>query len=152
MNKTPYQRKLANPLWQKKRLEIFERDKFTCKSCYGTESELHVHHRYYLTNVDPWDYPDDCYMTLCYQCHITEESELKENAQYLLQMLKESGCDSISLLQLGNFFKGQPTNSGESNTYINSLYLLRSLNKSDPDYIRKMFSQYQDLDEKFKDS
>ena len=34
-----YSRKLSNPLWQKKRLKILERDNWTCKKC-GDEKEL----------------------------------------------------------------------------------------------------------------
>jgi len=39
-----YRRKLADPRWQKKRLEILERDGFECNSCGDSSTELHVHH------------------------------------------------------------------------------------------------------------
>ena len=64
-----YQEKLKDPRWQKKRLEILERDNFTCQICYDTEKTLHVHHRWYEKNREPWDYPNDVYTTLCENCH-----------------------------------------------------------------------------------
>jgi hypothetical protein len=31
--------------------------------------ELHVHHKYYIKDKLPWDYPDDALITLCAKCH-----------------------------------------------------------------------------------
>ena len=64
-----YKTKLLDPRWQKKRLKIFERDKFTCQECKETEKTLHVHHEYYLPDIEPWDYPDEAFKTLCVDCH-----------------------------------------------------------------------------------
>lgn len=64
-----YAEKLRDPRWQRKRLEIFERDKFSCRFCADTESPLHVHHRRYDRLKDPWDYPNDNFLTLCETCH-----------------------------------------------------------------------------------
>jgi hypothetical protein len=69
MAKPTYSEKLKDPRWQKKRLEIFERDKWKCQSCGGKTNTLQVHHRYYQRGCNPWDYPDECYQTLCEQCH-----------------------------------------------------------------------------------
>lgn len=30
---------------------------------------LHVHHKYYIYDEFPWDYPQDALMTLCHECH-----------------------------------------------------------------------------------
>lgn len=68
MKKT-YSEKLKDPRWQKKRLQIFERDKFTCTGCGETKKTLHVHHALYLKNKDPWDYENDFLHTLCENCH-----------------------------------------------------------------------------------
>lgn len=64
-----YGKKLKHPLWQKKRLEIFQRDKFTCCYCGSTDETLHVHHKEYFFGNDVWDYPDDNFLTLCEHCH-----------------------------------------------------------------------------------
>ena len=31
--------------------------------------ELHVHHKYYILGRKPWEYPNDCLITLCSDCH-----------------------------------------------------------------------------------
>lgn len=62
-----YAEKLKHPKWQRKRLEVFERDGFTCVKCGETEQMLHVHHLVYKD--DPWDV-DLCDLeTLCKKCH-----------------------------------------------------------------------------------
>lgn len=66
-----YYEKLKDPRWQKKRLEVMQRDGFDCTSCHdGTTSTLNVHHRVaYRKNTDPWDYELDELVTLCESCH-----------------------------------------------------------------------------------
>ena len=66
-----YSSKLRDARWQRKRLEVMERDKWTCRSC-GASGEgvtLNVHHAYYESGKDPWDYPDDTLVTWCEDCH-----------------------------------------------------------------------------------
>lgn len=60
---------LRDPRWQKKRLEIFERDNWTCTKCSDTMSTLAIHHLYYVYNYEPWDYPDSALVTVCELCH-----------------------------------------------------------------------------------
>src|SRR5688572_4216327 len=67
-----YIKKFKDPRWQKMRLEIFERDEFTCQMCFDHESTLNVHHRYYEAGKDPWDYPAEALVTLCETCHEAE--------------------------------------------------------------------------------
>lgn len=69
---TPYQKKLLDPRWQKKRLETLQRDEWRCQSCGDKESTLHVHHTAYFPGCDPWDYPDILLITLCSDCHSAE--------------------------------------------------------------------------------
>lgn len=83
-----YSQKLKDPRWQKKRLEILERDEWTCQRCFDTESTLAVHHRKYLPNTNPWEYPDDLLITLCENCHEFERSERSGCEQDLLDMLR----------------------------------------------------------------
>jgi hypothetical protein len=68
-----YSEKLKHPLWQKKRLEILERDKWTCLLCGDKETTLHVHHKKYKPNTDPWNYQDSNFVTLCEHCHYEVE-------------------------------------------------------------------------------
>ena len=57
--------------WQQKRLEVMDRDKWTCRSC-GASGEgvtLNVHHAYYESGKAPWDYPNQTLVTWCEDCH-----------------------------------------------------------------------------------
>jgi 5-methylcytosine-specific restriction endonuclease McrA len=70
---TSYQKKIKSPKWQKKRLQILQRDDFKCRACGDTKSELHVHHIYYNPlNINPWDYSDNLLITLYDKCHTME--------------------------------------------------------------------------------
>lgn len=64
-----YSEKLKDPRWQKKRLQILERDKWQYIDCGESLETLYVHHLAYKYNVEPWDYPDGNYVTLCGDCH-----------------------------------------------------------------------------------
>lgn len=68
-----YAEKLKDPRWQKKRLEILNRDEWTCQGCFDTYSTLHVHHKRYIKGNDPWDCPDSILITLCEDCHAAED-------------------------------------------------------------------------------
>lgn len=73
-----YQEQIKSPKWQKKRLEILERDRYTCQCCLENEKTLHVHHLFYLRNIKIYEYPDNFYITLCEDCHsITHEETEK---------------------------------------------------------------------------
>lgn len=52
-----YSEKLKSPKWQKKRLEILQRDEFTCQHFNDKENTLHVHHIAYSGN--PWEQLSD---------------------------------------------------------------------------------------------
>lgn len=69
-----YKEKLKDPRWQKKRLEIFKRDGWCCQKCFDNQSTLHVHHRIYEPDKEPWEYDDDLLVTLCDTCHIDEKN------------------------------------------------------------------------------
>lgn len=62
-----YKEKLKNPKWQKKRLEILQRDEFKCCYCNDTETELQIHHLKYTQ--EPWHAPNKDLITLCKHCH-----------------------------------------------------------------------------------
>ena len=62
-----YLEKLKSPKWQKKRLEVLNRDNFTCCKCGDTETELHVHHLKYTG--EPHEAPMKDLETLCKDCH-----------------------------------------------------------------------------------
>lgn len=65
--KTEYSQKLTSPKWQKKRLEIMQRDEFKCCYCSDSETELQIHHLKY--NGEPWEAKNEDLITLCKHCH-----------------------------------------------------------------------------------
>lgn len=67
--KSKYSEKLKDPRWQKKRLEVFERDGWKCQYCGDNKSTLHVHHFSYEKFKQPWEYSDDNFTTFCEFCH-----------------------------------------------------------------------------------
>ena len=70
--KAEFQEQIKSPKWQKRRLEIMQRDDFTCQICGDKETTLHVHHLHYVPNRDYWDYEDWELITLCEDCHKNE--------------------------------------------------------------------------------
>jgi 5-methylcytosine-specific restriction endonuclease McrA len=64
-----YSEKLKDPRWQKKRLEIFERDGWKCTGCGSTKKTLHVHHLFYFKDREPWEINSGFLITLCDDCH-----------------------------------------------------------------------------------
>jgi len=79
-----YSEKLKDPRWQKKRLEILNRDEFRCKLCGDEKTTLHVHHKIYEYGNDPWNYDNSLLVTLCADCHETEEINIKEYSRLLI--------------------------------------------------------------------
>ena len=79
-----YLEKLRDPRWQKRRLQICERDDWACQNCFDTKATLHVHHRYYENGEDPWEADDRALVTLCESCHQLEKKPARREAEDLL--------------------------------------------------------------------
>lgn len=71
-----YWKKLKDPRWQKKRLEVMEKAEFTCKTCSAKDKTLTVHHINYRKGAEPWDYEDDELACLCEDCHEAIEKKV----------------------------------------------------------------------------
>jgi hypothetical protein len=91
MPESEYMKKLRDPRWQQKRLEIMQRDKFTCRGCKATTQTLHVHHVYYINNCNPWEYSESCLITLCDSCHEKETKLALDFRNNLICILAERG-------------------------------------------------------------
>jgi len=89
-----YFEKLKDPRWQEIRLRVFERDKFTCRMCKSKDNTLTVHHLVYFYERAPWDYPLECFMTLCEACH-EKETPRRRKAMDSLKMAL-SRCEATS--------------------------------------------------------
>lgn len=66
---TAYSELLRDPRWQRTRLEIMERENFTCQECGAADKTLNVHHTYYAKGRAPWEYELESLHCLCENCH-----------------------------------------------------------------------------------
>ena len=64
-----YKSQYLHQKWQKNRLEILERDSFTCQLCASDTKTLNVHHKKYIRGREVWDYKNSNFITLCCLCH-----------------------------------------------------------------------------------
>lgn len=101
-----YAEKLKDPRWQKKRLEVLERERWTCQVCGDKESTLNVHHNYYIIGKNPWEYRDGAFVVLCDLCHEKEKTERLLIEKYLLKSIRQVGFLNRDLLTLVDGFKG----------------------------------------------
>jgi len=83
-----YAQKLKDPRWQRKRLEILNRDFFACMRCFSETKTLHVHHRLYNKSAEPWDYDNDVLVTLCEDCHQEEGEKMALSIERLAREFK----------------------------------------------------------------
>lgn len=90
-SQSDYSKKLLDPKWQKKRLEILSRDEWHCQICFDSETTLHVHHRYYETGKEPWEYDNNALVTLCSECHESETEFIKFAPKHLADSFLKAG-------------------------------------------------------------
>ena len=81
--KSEYGELLASPKWKERREDILERDDHCCQICGASDNNtcdltLEIHHQWYETGKMPWEYPDDCLITLCSGCHRDETIKYNE--------------------------------------------------------------------------
>lgn len=103
-----YSEKLRDPRWQRKRLEIMNRDKFTCRHCGDEHNELQVHHRKYYSGLAPWEYHGSDLVTLCKKCHAKEGNVRKASEQYLLDVMNRKGFSVFQIQALAQLMDKYP--------------------------------------------
>lgn len=62
-----YTKKLQDPRWQRKRLEVMQAAGWKCVICGDAKEELNVHHPEYDKAYEPWQYNN--LQCLCKTCH-----------------------------------------------------------------------------------
>lgn len=77
-----YSEKLKHPKWQRKRLEVLQRDDFKCCLCGDDETELHIHHLKYTG--EPFEAPLEHLQTICKVCH----SNIEDHKEYNIEKCK----------------------------------------------------------------
>lgn len=152
-----YTQKLRDPRWQKKRLEIMERDDWKCRGCGDTEETLNVHHLVYNNETgDPWDVPSDSLITLCEACHNEEPIARSLSEKVLLESLRERGYVFDDFGYLISMLAGVPRETVVGLSFSCNLCLsvsvgkdvvLSSINQADRDiasYFHETWPQYCD--------
>lgn len=86
-----YKKQIIHPKWQKKRLEILERDKFRCQHCGSNIDTLNVHHLIYHKNKMIWEYSNKYLITFCNDCHY-DWHRIKDN-------INETLCVNLDVLE-----------------------------------------------------
>ena len=115
-----YSELLKDPRWQKKRLEILDRDGFKCACCGDDKETLHVHHKFYEKGLKPWEYKSPSLVTLCSSCHSLEHS-LKEHAEKaLVHTLLSRGFLSQEMIELSLIVNGM------TDAEVSSLLIVKS--------------------------
>jgi 5-methylcytosine-specific restriction endonuclease McrA len=92
-----YDELLKDPRWQRKRLDIMNRDNFTCQLCKSKKKTLNVHHKVYHRGLLPWENPDKDLITLCEDCHS------------IVQDLKGLNYDNASITEISDWSNGTRT-------------------------------------------
>jgi len=104
MGSTSYNSKLRDNRWQKMRLEVMKRDNWTCRCC-GTSGDgvvFNVHHAYYESGKNPWEYPVNSLVTWCESCHATMHSVLRKINVGVCNMNQDGILQIVGLIQKPN--------------------------------------------------
>lgn len=97
-----YAEKLRDPRWQRLRLEVMQRDGFTCCRCRSANKILNVNHLVY--SGEPWDAPIEALETLCEVCH-GERSALEREIRALptflaIHVMRQAMRDAIPVQRM----------------------------------------------------
>lgn len=96
-----YSELLKDERWKRKRDEVLRRDNYECqiKGCYSKKN-LEAHHLFYLGNLNPWEYSNECLVTLCGYHHQEYHDLIAATEQRLCLTLKTKGFMLGDLLSL----------------------------------------------------
>jgi hypothetical protein len=100
-----YAEKLKDPRWLMRRRSILARDLCTCQSCGDKDGVMQVHHKYYITGREPWEYPDEALVLLCAGCHEVEETGRKQAFKDMNTAIAEVGFTREDIEKLTLAFK-----------------------------------------------
>lgn len=142
-----YAAKLKDPRWQKKRLEILNRDNFTCQACKSTEKTLHVHHHFYSKGCEPWEYMSEALQTLCEDCHQYETDCRPEAEQALNMALRVAGVTVNDLVELSNALTRhyRDANTKRLVSEVDNLLLLKEIPDALLTDLRALFIKYAEI-------
>lgn len=133
----PYKEQILDPRWQKRRLEILNRDKFSCTYCGETKLTLHVHHTYYENDVYIWDAKDEYLTTLCCEHHKYFHDRIPEYFNEVLDFFKMKLKDPFIAGCAADLFQ----DFKDVHSLIYLLWELRDNEKKILDVLTKMFQK-----------
>ncbi len=93
-----YKTDLRRGEWQRKRLEIMERDNFKCRVCSKVDNLL-VHHLHYESGLRPWEYDNESMVTLCDSCHTKIHKDLSKIAGLVAFKIISNCADVFDLYE-----------------------------------------------------
>ena len=93
-----YANQLKDPRWQRKRLEVMERDNWQCRDTGVADESLQVHHCWYAKG-GPWETPSEYLLTLTEGAH-RKRQELESRAKKALGMIMARTGGKVSDLEL----------------------------------------------------
>lgn len=126
-----------DPRWQKKRLEIFQRDKFTCQFCQSKTKTLVVHHLKYKDNLPPWEYDSDYLVCICEDCHNRESGQRKIYEKVLLSTLKINKFSCEDMHEMIIMFR----NLNKKRTNFDNIKIMQHI-MTDKKYIKPVFNYF----------
>lgn len=71
----PFKEQYQHPNWQRMRMFVLNRDKYTCVNCKARDKTLHAHHLKYKPDCYVWNVPHWYIVTLCEDCHSLEHNK-----------------------------------------------------------------------------
>ncbi len=92
-----YWKLLQRPEWQKKRLEVLDASGWSCVECGSSENSLHVHHKQYFKDRNPWEYENEQLEVLCDKCHTVQHQSI----QNIKEIISLSNVNEIYNLLVG---------------------------------------------------
>lgn len=92
-----YSELLKSPEWQKKRLEIFSRDNWTCQCCKSKSKQLQAHHIYYERGLKAWEYDNEVIVTLCDDCHNNIHGQINKISGLISFYFLVRGIDFLTI-------------------------------------------------------
>lgn len=103
---TKYSQKLKDPRWQRRAAEIKSAANWKCENpLCEADTELQVHHPFYVKGWEPWDYPPSLLICLCDKCH--QERQIIENDIHMQLARLLRHVPTANLKRLAWYFIGE---------------------------------------------
>lgn len=134
-----YSEKLCDFRWHDKRRKILDRDGYMCQNCSITNTELHIHHCYYESGKEPWEYDNQSLVTLCRNCHEYETEYLYSMKKNLTDSLSKKGVTANTFEQLAFAFECAALWPRDKSAWAALSWAIRT-----PEIIKSIVSFYND--------